>query len=77
MAELWNKTGIVHGLAGREGEKRISYLLTMCKNTFKVPMVRRQEGFAMELQVLFDVTVCQHSGDETCNYESSVKIPPI
>ena len=49
VAELWDKTGIVHGLAGREGEKRISYLLTMCKNTFKVPMARRQEGFSLEL----------------------------
>ena len=57
VKELWDRTGIMHGLGGKEGLRRISNLITSCKNLFKVPKLRRQAGFASELQVLFDVAV--------------------
>ena len=74
---IWERTGIAHGLVGREGERRMSTLLTYCKNIFKVPVARRKADFGKELQVLFDVALCQHSADETCKCDSSIQIVPV
>ena len=77
VKELWDRTGIMHGLGGKYGLRRISNLITSCKNLFKVPKLRRQAGFASELQVLFDVAVCQHQDPETCTCDSQDKIPGV
>lgn len=76
VAALWDLTGIAHGLTGKEGERKICTLLAKCRNTFKVPMARRQEGFAQEHQVLFDVALCQHTNDQicTCDWQNKVQI---
>ena len=76
VAELWDRTGIVHGLDGKEGLRRISNLITTCKAHFKVPKARRQAGFTEELQVLYDVALCQHA-ENNCTCPSHEKIPPI
>ena len=77
VADIWDRTGISHGLGDRKGEQRICNLISSCKATFKVPLARRQAGFARELQVLFDVALCQHSELHTCTCDSQDQIIPV
>ena len=66
VIKLWDKTGIAHCLTGKEGLRKITNIIINAKSTFKVPVARRQRGFADDLKVLFDVALCQHAYDENC-----------
>ena len=76
VEDLWNRTGIAHGLGGKEGVRRVTNLINTCRNTFKTPMARREPGFQNELKVLFDVALCKHS-ELHCPCDVQVRIPSI
>ena len=76
ICALWDLTGIPHCLASREGERRLVSLLDKCKNLSKVPLVRREQVPAGNLQNLFDVALCSHKDMVTCTCKEGVKVPP-
>ena len=73
---IWEKTGIPHHkLIGKEGIRKISYLLGKCKDLAKVAMNKRKPGFGKEFDTLFDIAMCTHVGEHcTCDLECRVPL---
>ena len=74
VREIWDRTAIPHILESREGERRLKALLTKCKTLNKVPFERRDDGFAVDLESLFDVASCQHIDDVICTCDLINKV---
>ena len=73
VTEVWDKTSIPHVLHTREGERRITSLLSKCKTLTKVPLDRRDADFGAGLDQLFDAAVCQHANSEcSCDLPNKV-----
>ena len=73
---IWERTGIPHHkLKGKEGVRKISYLLVQCKELTKVAKNKRKPGFGKEFETLFDVAMCTHVGEHcTCDLECRVPL---
>ena len=74
IKRIWDKTSIPHILNDRLGEKKLTSLLTKCKNLTKLPKKRREDGFGCVLDQLFDVAYCQHRGENVCTCDLSSKV---
>ena len=74
VAAVWDRTGISHSLAGKNGERKITSILTKAKKLNKVALDRRDGNYGKELKVLFDVAVCHHPEDETCTCNHQDKV---
>ena len=60
VRSLWDKTGIPHCLSSKDGERKISTLITKCKNLSKVPLARRPAATPGALYLCWD---CGFWGD--------------
>ena len=75
IASIWDKTGIPHKLRGREGVRRTMALIMQIKDMDRLPMNRRKEGFGIELDSLFDVSICQHELNQLCTCDEVDRVP--
>ena len=75
IASIWDKTGIPHKLRGREGVRRTMALIMQIKDMDRLPMDRRKEGFGIELDSLFDVSIRQHELNQLCTCDEVDRVP--
>lgn len=74
ISSLWNRTGIPHMLATREGERKVHSLVLQCRKLNKVALCKRGDTFGQDLYGLFDVALCLHPGSCTCSLENKVPL---
>ena len=74
VSSIWDKTGIPHGLHGREGKKRIQSLIFKGRKMNKVAMDRRGENYGKDLERIFDAALCNHVEVKTCNCTPENKV---
>ena len=67
IKKQWDKTEIPHRLQGRKGEKDVSSLLMRIQKIIRTPSERRDSGLGQELDSLFDMAHCPHTGFYPCS----------
>ena len=72
----WEKTGIPHTLQGKQGVEKVKKVILQCQDLLKINPNRRGADFALKMESLFDVAVCQHDDMLNCICSAGQKVPP-
>ena len=74
ICTVWDKTGIPHCFSTRLGEKKVTNLISQCRDLNKVPMSRRDKEQVQGLLTLFDGSLCPHTDTLTCDCPQGCKV---
>ena len=76
---LWDKTDIpnLFNIDPEKAERKVNEVLKASKKLAKVPVCRRKEDFAGDLDILLDLSLCQHESIASCVCPAAEKVNSI
>ena len=74
LCTLWDKTGIPHCLSSKDGERKLTNLITKCQKVSKVPLARRDKDNMEQFLNLFDAALCTHDSAQACTCPQGNKV---
>ena len=69
----WDKTDIPHNKDARQVEKRVARQVQRCQLMLKTEVKERGPEFGQELELLFDLSLCQHEDQSGCSCDQGNK----